>query len=145
MTLDNVDLINSHGSDKTSTGLLAGESYGTIERIFIKPTSSVDGKVNTGGLVGRRTQLDLRKMKGTVVGTDNVGGLVGNLDGSHAYTDHTIIFRHSVLVNSVNLGDVTGSNNIGGIAGKMSGIIGYSYSMGESLEVQMLVATCRRN
>lgn len=133
MTLDNVDLISSFGSDKTSTGLLVGKSYGTIERISIDSDSSVEGKVNTGGLVGHALGSTIRlcENEATVEGTDNVGGLVGNLDGAESYQVLADYFPpSSVVVNSGNIGNVTGKDSVGGLVGKMSGIIGYSFSLG---------------
>lgn len=61
-------------------------------------------------------------IKGSIKGTDNVGGLIG-LAGAKkmAGTDSTPTYLYISLVNCVNLANVEGTNNVGGLVGAGSG------------------------
>lgn len=78
------------------------------------------GKSDAGALVGKATgttTLTNCYVTGTAVtGGNNVGGLVGSIEGSITHSSAT--------------GAVTGKNNVGGLVGKTSGFILHTYAWG---------------
>ncbi len=133
----NVQIENSINSDEASTGIIAGESYGVIERVFVDSNSQVVGEDNVGALAGvvKGGTIRLATSQASVFGANNIGGLVGVLDGPEGYTQsgqyRSEFPAYSVIVNSISSGDVEGKNSVGGLVGKMHGAIGYSYSSGD--------------
>ncbi len=104
-------------------GGLAGENGGTITNVYI--TGSVQGSY-AGGLVGKNTGTISRSystvtvsqsvVDGTVVGSDVMGGLVGENTGT--------------ITQSYVTGDVIGRSTAGGFVAKNSGTITQSYATG---------------
>ena len=133
LALMNGSISNGSGSAYSATGMLAGKSSGTIERVFVDSDTVVIGKDNSGSLVGHAAGATVRLCESfaTVVGEDNVGGLVGFLDGPKLYEYTESFPPTSVIVNSSSRGDVTGKFSVGGLIGKMTGVVGHSFSSGD--------------
>lgn len=91
------------------TGAISGYNDGTIKNCQLGKKGIVNGKTNTGGIVGHSTQplSSLRNM-GEVIGTAaNTGGIVGFITASG-----------TAMIYCQNEGTVMGNESTGGIAGK---------------------------
>ncbi|MDA3901445.1 MAG: hypothetical protein PF637_13120 [Spirochaetes bacterium] len=117
------ELVKNTGS---FTGILAGKNSGTIDRCTV--SGSVSGTTQVGGLVGQNVvngSITDSHSYGEVNGTDYVGGLVGyNNSSSIAYM---------AITNSSANGDVTGiASSVGGLVGSNGmGSITLSYATGD--------------
>ncbi|NIP27034.1 MAG: PASTA domain-containing protein [Phycisphaerae bacterium] len=114
--LENATITGGDGSEYV--GSLAGYSKGIINNCYVDCT--VFGKNDIGGLVGRSLGGQINRcsaVAGTVDGTFNVGGLVGDNTG--------LIDNCYAIVN------VTSGTYTGGLVGRNSGTINLSYAAGE--------------
>jgi hypothetical protein len=116
--------VTGTGTDEEDHGIggLVGYSSGYISDSHAE--GIVIGSDEVGGLVGSTgvaTNITNSYATGNVSGEDDVGGLVGLLDVDHTITD------------SYATGDVTGDNNIGGLVGFLEdgATISNSYATGD--------------
>lgn len=126
-TLTNTGTVTGGGT----VGGLIGKNKANVSHTSLINTGLVSGTgVNVGGLIGENTatikggryvdESGLGYYKyaiynnGTVIGKDNVGGLIGNNSGE--------------LVAAYNTGSVRGQTNVGGIVGVNSGTIDQAFN-----------------
>lgn len=126
-TLTNTGRVTGGGT----VGGLIGKNKANVSHTSLINTGLVSGTgVNVGGLIGENTatieggryvdESGLGYYKyaiynnGTVIGKDNVGGLIGNNSGE--------------LVAAYNTGSVRGQTNVGGIVGVNSGTIDQAFN-----------------
>lgn len=128
-TLTNTGTVTGGGT----VGGLIGKNEANVSHTSLINTGSVSGSTEqgtTGGLIGENTatieggryvdESGLGYYKyaiynnGTVIGKDNVGGLIGNNSGE--------------LVAAYNTGSVRGQTNVGGIVGVNSGTIDQAFN-----------------
>lgn len=67
---------------------------------------NINGKDNTGGILGFGVRVVIRECQitGTITGNDHVGGIVGGISVSHVFSSYSNAF-------------IKGNNSVGGIAG----------------------------
>jgi hypothetical protein len=125
---------------------LFGVNEGTIKNIGLKNVD-VSGASLVGGLVGRSFFGDVSNasVTGSVSGTNNVGGLVGQGPASDSYATATVSGDVAVggLVGTVRTGgsqgvsdsyatgDVSGNQWVGGLAGVSKRDVSNSYATGD--------------
>ncbi len=115
---------NESTHTQSATGGLFGNfSAGKIEKA--RNLGPVEGKANTGGLVGSATYVAQEgygfsklENKATVQGEELVGGLFGSL--SLEANDQTQLVE-TVLSKGANQGNIKGNRTVGGIIGNVSG------------------------
>ncbi|MCL2206720.1 MAG: T9SS type A sorting domain-containing protein [Fibromonadales bacterium] len=122
-TIKNLGVVASYIKGRDYVGGLVGANDGTTCMISnCHAAVTVIGTNNVGGLVGINTcNVRSSYSLSTITGISGVGGLMG------------INFsEYSTVSNSYSSGVVTGANNVGGLAGKNSsnGKINNSYSIG---------------
>lgn len=119
-TLSNVGLRNATISGADHVGTLAGQfASGSVSRVFA--SGSVGGSDNVGGLIGQlgdNGTLTESYATATVSGHDNVGGLVGGASGMASVAD------------AYAMGDVSGNNAIGGLIGRNEGAAARIFATG---------------
>ncbi len=108
-SIRNVGLLNVNITGTHNTGGLVGLNYGTISNSYT--TGSVAGTQDVGGLVGDNDSygsITNSYSMAKVTGTQDVGGLVGE------YGDTS---NNTIINNSYSTGYVTGTSNVGGLIG----------------------------
>jgi hypothetical protein len=122
-TIDNVD-VNGNVTGQGDVGLLVGKNEGTVSTAYA--TGRVIGTLNVGGLVGwnKNGTVSSSYAAGRVIGTSNVGGLLGKNGASKDYS--------GTVSNSYATGRVIADDIIGGLVGRndRTGSISDSYSTG---------------
>jgi|GEM_PF-5112826 len=134
------------GSSDTGTGALVGYADGgTIQNCSVTGTSYVQGKENTGGLVGSGNPTIIRSSSNAdVKGDDNTGGLIGSLEAGgsidQSRTTGTVsggknagglVGNSAAPITNSHAGcDVTGKDNVGGLVGSTTNIISGCTSTG---------------
>jgi filamentous hemagglutinin family protein len=131
-TIQNVGLtnVNIHGQQYVSSLIgysdLNAPSLSTIQNVYATGTVNAAGD-SAGGLIGYLAEgfLSTSYANVTVVGQNNVGGLVGYLS-----------FSEGSISNSYSLGNVSGVDSVGGLVGIIDsngftgGIVTNAYSSG---------------
>ncbi|NLD51150.1 MAG: hypothetical protein GX660_28780, partial [Clostridiaceae bacterium] len=100
----NTNLINAAISAKITSGIIAGDNYGSIENCYVE--GSINGDVNIGGIAGINFGIISGSIfSGTVTGTSyRVGGIVG--------------YNLAIIIDSFASGTISGSSYVGGITGR---------------------------
>ena len=123
-TVRNLVLTGADVTGDDYIGILAGRSYGTAAHNTVISNVSVSGSVTAGddwagGLVAEvsgDTTIASSYSSAAVSGDDEIGGLVGENEGS--------------ILASYATGSVSGADDVGGLVGDNSGAITASYSTG---------------
>ena len=117
--------------DNTNIGLIAGYQTGSVERVIATNSSvySENASANVGGLVGQlktessiRAQLSRSYAKGVnVTGNNNVGGLVGFVNGGVIIDCYSATLTEGEIVKGeISAVNATTNTSVGGLAGKVS-------------------------
>ncbi|HOQ31754.1 MAG TPA: PASTA domain-containing protein, partial [Candidatus Hydrogenedens sp.] len=115
----NVYILKANVTGRGAVGILAGNNLGQIYNCGVHGT--VQGNDSfTGGLVGDNSGIIYESLGvAQVIGTDNVGGLIGTISASlFMGTNHENYFW----------GTVSGNNNVGGFIGYNRGYIENCYT-----------------
>ncbi|MFZ5736112.1 MAG: MBG domain-containing protein, partial [Pseudomonadota bacterium] len=116
--IQNLGLTNANVVGDSSVGILAGETYGTIDNVW--STGTVTGMNGVGGLVGiLSADVSGAHSGAKVTGSTGVGGLIGRV----AAATYTVSGAYAT-------GAVSGYTNIGGLIGELAGHLDTSFSTG---------------
>ncbi|MDR3493822.1 MAG: filamentous hemagglutinin N-terminal domain-containing protein, partial [Ancalomicrobiaceae bacterium] len=117
-TITNLGLVGGSIIGQLYVGELVGASSGTLSSVY--STGTVSGSAQVGGLVGNASAGSIvhAYTTGTVTGVTYVGGLTGVVSGSNS------------VVSSYATGVVLGMSYVGGLTGINYGSISTSYASG---------------
>ncbi len=115
---------------KNAQGLFAYTVGGEIKNLKLSGVN-IKGKTNVGGLIGiaKNTRVIQCTVSGIVTGTENVGGIVGQMGEESA---------EEYIRGSVNKATVSGSLNVGGIVGYGLGTIYNCNNYGDITATQVI-------
>ena len=121
--ISNIGMLNVDIDGKDNTGSLMGRNTGSIANIYA--TGSVDGVDNVGGLVGAN-------LSGSIANSYATVSVTGNADGNAEAIGGLIGINNSgSIVNSYAAGSVDGRSDVGGLIGDdFFGSIANSYAAG---------------
>lgn len=120
-SVDNLGVINVNITGGSNMGVITGSltNSGVITRCYVEGT--ITGTGNVGGVVGNLASGTVTRCyaTGTIIGgatANNIGGIAGLVAGN--------------MSNCYTSCAVTTGNNLGGVAGNVSGSVSYCYATG---------------
>jgi hypothetical protein len=122
-TLSNIEIVNATIIGGNKSAILVASNYGTI--VNCATSGTVSGSEDTGGLVGNNKGGTISKSYSTanVTGYFNVGGLVGLMSNNSSV--------NGAVDNCYATGSITATNYVGGLVGWVStGTVNNCYATG---------------